>query len=381
MKKNMLIFVSGGIVILAVLLFTVLGCQKSETKPGGFITIGLTMPLTGDLGAWGERALKGAQLATQEVNAHRAEGSKFRLLVEDTKTLPAVGVSVLQKLIDVNKVKYVVSDPSSGVTLAMAPVAEKNKVILLAPGASNSDVRNAGEYVFRDWTSDDYDGIFLARAAKDTLHAATVLVFHQDNAYSQGLAAAFNNAASKLGIHVVVTERFSGTVPDYRTLLTKYKDAKVDTFFVAAHAEQSARFFIQARELGIKLPFLGCVAVEGPEFSKTYPDANGIYYTTVPLIPERNPKFADFAKRYKAAYGTLPDVAAAHAYDAILLLDHAIPSASTSVEEARQNLLAVKDFPGATGKMTFDEKGDVKKPVALMRYDHGKPVFLETFNP
>jgi len=369
--------------IVFILLLSFAGCDSqvpTNNKVKG-INIGVTLPLTGDLASWGERARKGIEIAVDEVNQNRAEKDKFNLIIEDTKSLPATGVSVLQKLINVNKVRFVIGDLSSGVTLAMAPVAEANKVILLAPGASNPSVRNAGEYIFRDWTSDDYDGYILAYAAKETLNAKSIVVFHQDNAYANGLADAFTDTASKIGLHILSVESFSGADSNYRTLIEKYRTSKADTFFVAAHPQQSAYFFVQARELAVPQQLIGSVAIEGEDFRKIYPNADNIYYSTVPLDPERNPKFKEFMEKYRSVNGAVPDVAAAHAYDAVLLFDVAILSAQTTTEVVRKNLLAIKNFTGATGVMSFDEKGDIKKPVALMKYEKGKQVFIRMYKP
>lgn len=351
---------------------------KQENAPAG-IKIGVTFPLTGEMGAWGERAKNGALLGVKQVNSKRSGDDQFKLIMEDTKSLPATGVTIITKLINVDKVKFVIGDLSSGVTLAMAPIAEQAQVLLLAPGASSPNVRDAGEYIFRDWTSDDYDGSVLARAAKSELNAKTVAIFYQDNTYSEGLATAFKNEAAKISLNVIAPERIPGSAKNYRDIIEKYRNRSFDLIFLAAHSEQSAQFFKQAKEAGLKQIMVGCVAIEGPEFLKMYPGADDIYYSSIPLAPERNPVFAEFAKKYKAEYGVLPDVAAAHAYDAVLLYDRVIPSAKTTVEQAKQSLLKLKNFPGATGIMSFDEKGDVKKPVVLMKYVKGIPITIKTF--
>lgn len=381
MKYNVLKIISK--IILGISIFAGLGgCDDNATsnKVEQPIIIGATLPLTGDMGAWGERAKKGLLIGLDQANKNRKPSDQFKVIFEDTRSSPSIGVTVLTKLINTDHIKFVVGDLSSGVTLAMAPIVEREKILLLSPGSSSPAVRDAGDYIFRDWTSDDYDGEVLAQVAKSELGAKTVAVYYQDSTYAQGLADAFKKVAGKIGLEIVVMDQVSGTDKNYKSVLAKYAAKNpADVIFFAGLTEQSASFFRQAREIGIKQKLMGCVAIESPDFLKIFPNANDVYFTTIPLDPEKNPVFADFSKKYKALYGEMPDVAAAHAYDAIMLFDHVIKSKNTQVDEARLALLAVKNFPGATGIMSFDDKGDVKKPVAFKKYENGKPVFIKQF--
>jgi len=368
------------IAVIVLVLFFV-GCSRNEKlKPDG-IKIGVALPLTGDLAAWANRAKNGILLATEEVNKSRNPKDQFKLIIEDTKSQPSGGVSVINKLINVDHVKFIIGDISSGIVLAMAPIAETNHVILLSPAASNPAITKAGDYIFRDWPSDVYDGAALALAAKNELGAKKVLVFYEDNTYSEGLAEAFKQKASKIGLQIVGDERISGQEKDFRSILERHKNSASDLVFVAAHPGMSARLFIQMEETGMKQIKLGCVAIQGPEFVKAFPDATGIYFTTILLDKKNNPVFREFAQQYREKFGQNPDVGAAHAYDALKIFAVAIPNSDTSVEQAKQNLYNLKDFHGATGTMSFDKNGDVIKPLALMKYEHGKAILVKIIKP
>ena len=132
------------------------GCGKNDES--NEIKMGVMLALTGDSANYGNRSLHGLLWATEKINANGGiNDKKIKLIVEDSKSNPQDAVNAFEKLITVDNVKIVIGDIISGTTLAVAPIAEKNKILLFAPGASNPALRNpnsASDYIFRNWTSD-----------------------------------------------------------------------------------------------------------------------------------------------------------------------------------------------------------------------------------
>jgi branched-chain amino acid transport system substrate-binding protein len=143
---------------------------KKEAVKSAPLRIGVMLALTGDSANYGKRSLNGLTWAADKINQKKGgvNGKHLELVVEDDLSSPKDAVSAFNKLVSQDQVKVVIGDIISGTTLAVAPLAEKNHVLLFAPGASNPQLRYAGDYVFRNWTSDDFDGLamagYLARA-------------------------------------------------------------------------------------------------------------------------------------------------------------------------------------------------------------------------
>ena len=136
------------------------GCQRKKVE---FIKIGAILPLTGDAAQWGIPPQKGAELAVEEINkAGGINGKKLKLIVQDTKCEPKAGVSSFQKLISDKEIRIVIGGVCSSVTLAVAPIAEKNKILLISPASTNPKITNAGDYIFRVIPSDDLRGKVFA---------------------------------------------------------------------------------------------------------------------------------------------------------------------------------------------------------------------------
>ncbi|HOG20435.1 MAG TPA: ABC transporter substrate-binding protein [Salinivirgaceae bacterium] len=159
MKKKALLWVLLAIVVIVSGYFLWKG---SSTKSDDSIMIGVILPLTGPVAEPGQNALRGIQTATDIFNADVNNSKKIKLIIEDSKSEPKTGVSSINKLIFTDNIKIVIGDIMSSVFLACAPIAEKNKIVTISPGASAPEVKNAGDYIFRNYLSDDFDGKVMA---------------------------------------------------------------------------------------------------------------------------------------------------------------------------------------------------------------------------
>ena len=101
------------------------------------VKIGAVLPLTGDSAAWGEQGKYGIEMAVEEINSKNGiNGKRLEVVYEDSQAIPKNAVSSIQKLVNVDKVPAIVGDIVSSTTLAMAPIAERSKTVLMAISAS-----------------------------------------------------------------------------------------------------------------------------------------------------------------------------------------------------------------------------------------------------
>ena len=133
------------------------------------VKIGAILPLTGDAAKYGESAKEGIELAIKEINAEGGvKGHKIEIIYEDSQGLPTTGVSAFQKLITSNRVPAVIGGLFSSVTLAIAPIANREHVVVLSPTSSAPAITKAGDYIFRNCASDIFEGKIMAEAARKT---------------------------------------------------------------------------------------------------------------------------------------------------------------------------------------------------------------------
>ena len=223
----------------------IVGCAKKEKE----IKIGAILPLTGDFSSHGEDAKKGIELSIEEINKKGGiKGKKIYPIFEDDKMQPSIGVSAFEKLITVNKVHVVLGGIGSSVALAIAPIAEKKKVIFLSPTASSPKLTQAGDYIFRIWPSDIYEGGVMA----DFLHnfdIETVAVFYVNNDFGQGLKEIFGKKFKEKGGKVLIEEPYDQGSTDFRAQLSKIKKRNPGGIYLPGYYQEVAKIAVQIKEL------------------------------------------------------------------------------------------------------------------------------------
>lgn len=374
------------IVCITAMVLGPLGCKPRPPEPvepvepiePEAIKIGAVLPLTGSAAVWGKNAKMGIEIALDEINDNGGiKGASVEVLYQDSQSEPSKAVSALQHMISVEKVPAVIGDIASSSVLSMAPVAERNKVVLLSPGASNPDITDAGEFIFRNWQSDALEGEVDAEFGFGELEWRRVGVLSVNNAYGQGLRQVFEREFQARGGEIVVSETFEQGATDMRAQLNKIPQAKLDGVYLPGYPPEMAALLKQAKELGLDLPILSVQAFDDPKILELAGDAAEGVVFSVPKPPDPEEKIvADFIAHYKARHNQEPGVCSDTGYDALRIIAWAMRQAGTDADAVRKQLLELKDFPGAAGVTTFDEKGDVVKPFVFKRVQHGEFVGL-----
>ncbi len=354
------------------LLFTLMVFQKVTAEE---IRIGAILPLTGDAAAWGEKGKKGIDLAVEQVNARGGiKKRKLQVIYEDTQALPRLGVTAITKLAKVNRVPVVIGDIVSATTLAAAPVAEKNHIILLAPTASAPAITNAGDYIFRISPSDLIEGKAMAEFASNH-DIKKIGILYIQNDYGLGLKNAFTKRFSVLKGTVTDALAYKQDETDFRPYLLKLKNKNPKAIYLISYYKDAALALKQASELGISCQFLGATAVQVHKLIEIAGSAaEGLIYA---IPSEFNPKkktdaVKEFNTAFKRKYGQEPNFVAAHCYDAVMLIAQVMERVGFSATEIRPVLAETKSYEGVTGVISFDENGDVIKPVDIKAVKDGK---------
>ena len=346
------------------------GCAKKEKE----IKIGAILPLTGSAAPYGQNAKRGIEIALDEVNTSFSKtGYKFKVIYQDSKTDPKEAVNALRHLYDAEKMRYIIGDINSTGVLAMAPVAEKSKILLLSPGASNPDISYAGDWIFRNWHSDALEGQIVAQFAFDSLGWKTAAVLYVNAAYGAGLAKTFKSMFEFKGGKIVAYEAYPQDATDMRTQIVKTLDSKPEGLYLPGWPKEMSVALKQLKEMKSTLPILSSQGFDDPSILQLAGNvAEGVIFS-VPEIPDPNdPVVKSFNEKYQIQYGQAPGVCSASGYDALRIYTWAIDRVGDNPEEVRNIMASLKDFKGADGPITFDEHGDLLKPFMFKKVKDGK---------
>lgn len=341
----------GGIAVVALVVWGALAANKNQNQESAEtsqpVKVGFMGPLTGDAAGYGESIKRGVELAIEDL------GANVELIVVDTKCSGADAVSGINKLISVDKVVAIVGEVCSSATLAAAPVAEQNQVVLISASSTSPELTAAGDYVFRVVPSDALQGAFGAQLVYNQ-SGRKLAVLYSNEDYGIGFEKVLAENFTAQGGEVVASEGTERASTDLRTQLTKIKAAGPDSLYLISNSPaQMGAMLKQIKELGLTATIYGAEGFKADEIlTDVGQSAEGLIVSTV------SSGGTNFAEAHNAAYGEGPGPFAAQAYDAMMALGKAIQDGART-GEAIKNALYDLEFDGASGRIVFDANGDV----------------------
>jgi branched-chain amino acid transport system substrate-binding protein len=360
------------LLVISFLLLISTGCTTKKNE----IRIGVVLPLSGDVASYGKDCLDGIQYAVDEYNTTASK--KVRLIVEDSQGQPKIAVTVLQKMI-AQKINIVIGDLMSNTTLAMAPIADKNHVLLFSPGASNPKLSGISKYVFRNYTSDNFEGSLTAEYfLKNNIKRTAIL--YPNNDYGVGLKDVFSSTYKKSGGKIIFSEGYNEDNSDFRLLITKINQLKPEVLYIPGYYKSIGLISKQIKDMGFKINLFSNVGVEDKKLFEIAGDsANGLVYTAPDIdFNSSKPIVSSFVKGFSSRFKKEVGFPSAHGYDTASILINTISRLHKATPDTIIELLTKSSFSGVTGSnIVFELSGDVVKPFILKKINGEEFVILD----
>jgi len=379
--------------VAALFLSITVACERKPGTGGaesttGDIVVGMYGSLTGDGASFGQSSREGTELAVDEINdaGGLLGGRQVKLLVEDDQSKPEEASNAVTKLVTQDKVVAVLGEVASRRSLAAAPVCQKYMIPMISPSSTNERVTEVGDYIFRVCFIDPFQGEVLAKFAYHDLKARKVAILkdiQQD--YSVGLTDSIMKHFTALGGQVLDPVSYSSGDSDFKAILTQVRSQKPDAVFATGYYPEAAIIVRQARELGMKMPFLGGDGWVGDALKNGREALNNTYISNHYSGDNPDPVVQNFVRAYRARFNREPDAIAALAYDAVKVLADAITRANSTEGPTLRGALAQADVPGVTGRLRINAQRNVDKPAVIQEvtFANGevKFVYKTTINP
>ena len=362
----------------------------------GTITLGSAISLTGKYATNGVHAKNGYEFAIQKIKEKGGVkiGDKcynFKVIYYDDESKGDRGATLAERLINQDKVQYLLGPYSSGLTKAIAPVTEKYKIPMVeAEGASRSLFNKGYKYLFAVLsTSEQYlaSAITLAaEKAKETgkdPSSVKVAIAVENDPFSLDIRAGVSEDAAKYNMKVVIDEKLPRDLSDMSAILTKVKLLKPDVLVVSGHSKGAATAVRQIGEQKVSVPMIALTHCEAADIIGNFgKSAEGILCATqwAETLSYEDPIFgtaANYEKEFKAAFPEYAKRAVpyqtAQASAAVYVYKDAFERAGTLDKDKVRDALAATDMMTFYGGIKFSPAGNnIAKPMVLRQVQDGK---------
>jgi len=340
---------------------------------GDPVKIGAILPLSGGMATMGIELQKSLIAEVEFANERGGVlGDRpIEIIFEDGQCNAGIATEAAQKLIRVEKVSIILGGLCSPETLGAAPLAEKNKVVLLTSVSGAASISYAGDFVFRNAPEGNTNGKIMAEYA-DKEEFEKVVLLSEISDFPMSVADAFHSEFSG----EIIEEKFAPGVTDFKTIIAKVKEVEGDALFFNPQQNQSFVLFMkQLREAQWEGPLMFNNTVVGnpalykdiSEFMVSNTSVAGSYDVVSNKMQE------DLLERFEDRWDreALFQHLLANQHDSLALIIQAIDTVKdeTDTEGIRDYLYAVRDFTGASGTFSIDVDGDAGKSYELVRFD------------
>lgn len=382
MKRTNYKRILAGIVVLGLGLSLLAGCGSKPTvtpdasvatKEKGPIKIGIVTSKTGALEAYGKQNVRGFELGIEYATkgTNKVAGRSIQIIVEDTETKPDVAKQKALKLLDNDKVDILVGSASSTDALAILPLAQEyKKVMVVEPAVADSITGSQwNRYIFRTGRNSSQDAV--AGAAAIAKQGVKIAVLAPDSAYGRDGVKAFKPVAEKMGAKVVLEEFPAANTTDFTASIQRIINAKPDFLFViwaGANTPWQQISDSKLTEKGIK------ISTGAPDIAalKTMWNVVGmegftVYYYNLP----KNTVNDWLITKHKEKYNEPPDLFTAGGMAAAMAVVAALEKTSgdTDVEKLITSMEGMS-FETPKGTMTFrKEDHQALQPLYAIRLE------------
>lgn len=337
------------------------GCDR-EDEPETY-RVGVMAALTGPGETYGNLSHRAMQLAVEEINeAGGINGTPLELVAEDSKCNAQDAITAYNKLTDVDNIKIILGTSCSGAMLGAAPLAEEDGVILFSSSATNPDIADAGDYIFRTAISDEKLGIETGNLLRaDGIQ--TLATISEQTDYAEGVRRGVSERFEALGGEVVGFERYQTETLDFRAQLTVLRGLNPDGLFVAAQGEASAGSILkQAREIGYEGPIYSEVVTIGSTALDVAGEAATGLKAVIADLDPANDMGQSVLQAFRAKYNyvTLPWYLGS-AYDSVYITAECLTETEDDQDaDAFRDCLYDVSWSGTIGNnYSFDDRGEV----------------------
>ena len=349
---------------------------------GEYIGLGAAVSLTGKYSTNGKHTQNGSNLAVERINSKGGvtvggKSYKFEIIYYDDESNSKRAAQLAERLIKQDGIKYMLGPYSSGLTKAMAPVTEENKIPMVeANGASRSLFTKGYKYLFAVLSpANQYleVAIDLAVEKNGGKPVKIAMAFEQD-AFSQDVRLGIVDAAKRTGSEIIIDDKLPKELNDMAATLAKVKATKPDVLVVSGHSKGALTAIRQISEMKVDVPMLAMTHCDASKLAKQhgkkseYALCAAQWHKTLSYKDKFFGNGKKYDKDFTKEYGYAPPYQAAESSAALLVYKDAFERANSFDTEKLRNALAKTDMQTFYGNIKFGSGGqNTAKPMVLFQ--------------
>ena len=363
------------------LAFTSVSSSFAKVE-GEYIVLGAAVSLTGKYSTNGKHTQNGYNLAVDRINSKGGvtvggKSYKFEIIYYDDESNSKRAAQLAERLIKQDGIKYMLGPYSSGLTKAMAPVTEENKIPMVeANGASRSLFTKGYKYLFAVLSpANQYleVAIDLAVEKNGGKPVKIAMAFEQD-AFSQDVRLGIVDAAKRTGSKIIIDDKLPKELNDMAATLAKVKATKPDVLVVSGHSKGALTAIRQIAEMKVDVPMLAMTHCDASKLAKQhgkkseYALCAAQWHKTLSYKDKFFGNGKKYDKDFTKEYGYAPPYQAAESSAALLVYKDAFERANSFDTEKLRNALAKTDMQTFYGNIKFGSGGqNTAKPMVLFQ--------------
>lgn len=326
------------------------------------LKIGALFAVTGPAAFLGEPERNTAVMVVDQINkAGGIKGHKLELVAYDTAGDATKAVQLANRLIKDDKVVAIIGPSTTGETMAVLPVADREQVPLISCSAGSKITDPVKKWVFKTAQNDALAVARIYEYLQKNKQTSVALLTVSDGFGSSGREQ-LKNQAAKHGITILSDDTYGPKDTDMTAQLTKIRGSKAQAIICWGTNPGPAIIAKNARQLGIKVPMFMSHGVSSKKFIELAGDAaEGIKLPSgkvlvadmLPKADSQKKSLMAFVKDYQNHYKAEGDHFGGHAWDAVMLIKNAIERGATTPEAIRDQLEKTTKFAGIGGTFTY----------------------------
>jgi branched-chain amino acid transport system substrate-binding protein len=323
-------------------------------------------------------AMNGAELAIRKANENGGfKGDPFHLIVRSMEGLWGTGSKEAVNLIFNEKVWAILGSHDGRNAHLVEQVAAKTHIVFLSAWSGDPTLSQA----FVPWFFSCVPNYFQqATALIEDIYDRKKFIriaICSDSSYDSKMAVkSLIKKIKSEGKKEPLQFYYDNSSQIFSDLTDKIKKTAVDCIILCGHPSASVRLISQLKSERTEPAIYGSLTILD---ENKISDNDILQYQNVVFISSGNwlsPEAVDFREEYKKAYGNLPGEVAAYSYDGTNLIIEAVRKAGPDREKIQKSLREI-NYIGVTGSIQFDDKGNRKGQIGLMRIINGNRVPAE----